>query len=83
MAIDEAKLNQFLGKALGDLGAAISSTLVLVGDRGSAHLAPLEWCLVAQRLNDCDVRDERHRRVLDLQRHTFPKSSDRPAQVDG
>jgi len=33
MAIDEAKLNQFLGKALGDLGAAISSTLVLVGDR--------------------------------------------------
>ena len=33
MAIDETRLNQFLGKAVGDLGAAISSTLMLVGDQ--------------------------------------------------
>jgi SAM-dependent methyltransferase len=33
MSIDEAKLNEFLGKAVGDLGAAISATLMLVGDR--------------------------------------------------
>jgi len=33
MTIDPEKLNAFLGKAVGDLGAAISSTLVLVGDR--------------------------------------------------
>jgi len=33
MAVNEAKLNEFLGRALVDLGAAISSTLVLVGDR--------------------------------------------------
>ncbi|MBV8063452.1 MAG: methyltransferase domain-containing protein [Nevskia sp.] len=33
MDIDEARLNQFLGKAVGDLGAAISATLMLVGDR--------------------------------------------------
>jgi len=33
MAINEAKLNEFLGKALVDLGAAISATLVIVGDR--------------------------------------------------
>jgi SAM-dependent methyltransferase len=33
MTINEAKLNEFLGKAVGDLGAAISSTLMLVGDR--------------------------------------------------
>jgi 2-polyprenyl-3-methyl-5-hydroxy-6-metoxy-1,4-benzoquinol methylase len=33
MAIDESKLNEFLGKAVGDLGAALSATLVLVGDR--------------------------------------------------
>ena len=33
MAINEAKLNEFLGKAVGDLGAAISATLVLIGDR--------------------------------------------------
>ncbi len=33
MAVNEVKLNEFLGKALVDLGAAISSTLVIVGDR--------------------------------------------------
>ncbi len=33
MAFDEAKLNEFLGKAVGDLGAAMSATLILVGDR--------------------------------------------------
>jgi hypothetical protein len=33
MAVDEAKLNEFLGKAVGDLGAAMSSALMLVGDR--------------------------------------------------
>jgi hypothetical protein len=33
MAINESKLNEFLGKAVGDLGAALSATLVLVGDR--------------------------------------------------
>jgi 2-polyprenyl-3-methyl-5-hydroxy-6-metoxy-1,4-benzoquinol methylase len=33
MAIDESKLNEFLGKAVSDLGAAFSATLVLVGDR--------------------------------------------------
>jgi SAM-dependent methyltransferase len=33
MAVDETKLNQFLGMAVGDLGAAISATLILVGDR--------------------------------------------------
>ena len=33
MAINEAKLHEFLGKAVGDLGAAISASLILVGDR--------------------------------------------------
>jgi len=31
--VDEAKLNEFLGRAVGDLGAAISAALMLVGDR--------------------------------------------------
>ena len=31
--IDEAKLNEFMGKALGDMGAAINTSLVLIGDR--------------------------------------------------
>jgi SAM-dependent methyltransferase len=33
MSISEAKLNEFLGKSVGDLGAAMSATLMLVGDR--------------------------------------------------
>lgn len=33
MALDESKLHEFLGKAVGDLGAAMSATLMLVGDR--------------------------------------------------
>jgi SAM-dependent methyltransferase len=33
MAINETALNEFLGKAITDLGAAMSATLVLVGDR--------------------------------------------------
>ena len=32
MAIDEAKLNTFLGKAVGDLGAALSAVLISLGD---------------------------------------------------
>lgn len=33
MAINEAKLNEFLGKAVVDMGAAMSAALVVVGDR--------------------------------------------------
>jgi len=33
VSVNESKLNEFLGKAVGDLGAAMSSTLMLVGDR--------------------------------------------------
>jgi SAM-dependent methyltransferase len=32
MAIDENKLNTFLGKAVGDLGAALSAVLISIGD---------------------------------------------------
>jgi 2-polyprenyl-3-methyl-5-hydroxy-6-metoxy-1,4-benzoquinol methylase len=32
MAIDEKKLNEFMGKFVGDLGAALSASLVLLGD---------------------------------------------------
>jgi SAM-dependent methyltransferase len=33
MAINEAKLNEFMGKALGDIGAAMSAALVVIGDK--------------------------------------------------
>jgi SAM-dependent methyltransferase len=33
MTIDEGKLNEFMGKVVGDLGAAMSAALVVIGDR--------------------------------------------------
>src|SRR5580765_1229749 len=33
MPIDGNKLNEFMGKALGDMGAAASATMVLIGDK--------------------------------------------------
>ena len=33
MTIDEAKLNQFINQAVGDIGATMSSILVVIGDR--------------------------------------------------
>ncbi|MBE9170704.1 hypothetical protein IQ238_25375 [Pleurocapsales cyanobacterium LEGE 06147] len=33
MTVTEAKLNQFLGKMVNDLGAAVNSVLVLIGDK--------------------------------------------------
>jgi 2-polyprenyl-3-methyl-5-hydroxy-6-metoxy-1,4-benzoquinol methylase len=46
MAIDERKLHEFMGKAVGDIGAAMSATLVLIGDKlglykAMAHAGPL------------------------------------------
>ena len=32
MVVNEAQLNAFLGKAVGDLGAAISAVLILLND---------------------------------------------------
>jgi len=33
MNLDEAKLHEFLGKMVGDLGAGVSAALVLIGDK--------------------------------------------------
>jgi SAM-dependent methyltransferase len=33
MAADQAKLEQFVGKAIGDLGAALSAALIVIGDK--------------------------------------------------
>jgi len=50
MAIDETKLQEFMGKAVGDMGAAISAVMVIIGDKlglykamaGAGLLAPAE-----------------------------------------
>jgi 2-polyprenyl-3-methyl-5-hydroxy-6-metoxy-1,4-benzoquinol methylase len=54
MPINEAKLQEFLGKAVGDMGAAISSILVHIGDKlglykAMAAAGPLTAAELAQR----------------------------------
>lgn|ERR1700687_1626915 len=39
MAINEERLNAFLGKAVGDLGAAMSAVLISIGDTPGYHRA--------------------------------------------
>ncbi|MDQ1373796.1 MAG: hypothetical protein QOJ09_1134, partial [Actinomycetota bacterium] len=61
MAIDEAKLNEFLGRFVGDLGATLSAPLVLIGDRlglykGLAEGGPQSAQALAARTNT----DERY-----------------------
>jgi hypothetical protein len=34
--IDEAKLQEFMGRFVGDLGAALSAALVVIGDKARA-----------------------------------------------
>lgn len=46
MTVDQDKLNEFLAKAVGDIGAAMSANLVLIGDRlglykGMAKMGPV------------------------------------------
>jgi hypothetical protein len=41
MAVNEDKLNAFLGKAIGDLGASMSAVLILIGENsGCIHPWP-------------------------------------------
>jgi SAM-dependent methyltransferase len=59
MAVDEARLNDFLGKMVGDLGAAFSAALVLVGDklglyRELAASGPLTPAALAERTHTAE-----------------------------
>jgi SAM-dependent methyltransferase len=42
MSIDEKKLNEFLGKVVGDVGAAMSAALVVIGDKLGLYRAMAE-----------------------------------------
>jgi SAM-dependent methyltransferase len=55
MAIDNDRLNTFLGRAVGDLGAAISATLMLVGDRLGLYRA-----LAASPATPADLAQRTH-----------------------
>src|SRR5208337_676495 len=60
MSIDEAKLNEFLGKAVGDLGAAMSATLMLVGDRLGLYKELAKGALTSAQLAQRTNTNERY-----------------------
>ncbi len=60
MAVDEDKLNAFLGKAVGDLGAAMSAVLILVGDELGLYSALAEGRLTSGELAERTGTSERY-----------------------
>jgi SAM-dependent methyltransferase len=60
MAVDETTLNEFLGKAVGDLGAAISATLMLVGDRLGLYRELAKGAVTADQLAQRTGTNERY-----------------------
>ena len=60
MAVDEDKLNAFVGKAVGDLGAPMSAVLVLIGDELGLYSALAEGRWTAGELAEAN----RHQREI-------------------
>lgn len=60
MAVDESKLNEFLGKAVSDLGAAMSATLILVGDRLGLYRELAKGSVTAAQLAQRTDTNERY-----------------------
>ena len=61
MALDEAKVHEFVGKAMGDLGAALTASLVVIGDKlglyralaGAGPLTPGELAARTETVERC------------------------------
>ena len=62
MAIDEGKLNAFLGRAVGDLGAAISAVLISIGDELGFYRALAKEHLTPAQLAERTGTHERYAR---------------------
>ena len=60
MAVDETTLNEFLGRAVGDLGAAMSAALMLVGDRLGLYRELAKGAMTAGELAQRTSTDERY-----------------------
>jgi len=60
MSIDEAKLNAFLGKAVGDLGAAVSAVLILIGDELGLYRELAKGALTSTELAARTSTNERY-----------------------
>src|SRR5882672_2809766 len=60
MALDQAKLEQFMGKAVGDLGATLNSALVVLGERLGLYKALAELKSASSpelaKRTECDER---------------------------
>ena len=60
-AIDQAKLDEFLGRFVGDLGAALSAALVVIGDRLGLYRAMRDGAPVsAEQLAERTATDPRY-----------------------
>lgn len=61
--IDEAKLNQFVGKFAGDLGAVLHAATVLIGDKLGLYKAMADGePVTAEELAERTATDERYMR---------------------
>ncbi len=60
MTVNEAKLNEFLGRAVGDLGASMSAVLVLIGDELGLYSALSQGRLTAGELAQDTGTSERY-----------------------
>ncbi|HKD21009.1 MAG TPA: class I SAM-dependent methyltransferase [Rhizomicrobium sp.] len=60
MAVDENKLNAFMGKAVGDLGAAMSAVLVSIGDELGFYKALAKEALTPAELAKSTNTNERY-----------------------
>ena len=62
MAIDEAKLNDFMGKFVGDLGAVMHAATVVVGDQLGLYKALADKPQTAEALAKRTETDARYLR---------------------
>ncbi len=60
MTVDEDKLNSFIGKAMGDLGAAVGAALVLIGDELGLYRALAAGPLTSAELAERTGTNERY-----------------------
>ena len=59
-AIDQEKLNVFIGKALGDIGAAASAALVVIGDKLGLYRELRKSALTSKELAERTATNERY-----------------------
>src|SRR5690242_2316034 len=61
MAIDEAKVHEFVGKAMSDIGSALTASLVVIGDKlglyramaGAGPMSPHELAVRTETVERC------------------------------